>query len=398
MKFKGFAALLLCAALAFSLMTGCANTAVQDASPSPLASDAIGAPSASPSAAADTLNRDGAYAAFSPDETVLTVDGTDIKWSEAFYLINYYVNYVESTTGSAVQWSEEIADGQTTADFVKAGAVDWEVYAAAVTAGAKELGVTLTDEDISAIDTAVEEQIEEAGGAEAFEASLAENYCTMELFKALSKAQRLADKCFAAAYGETGEKLTDAEVAENIEGDGYMMAKHILLSTLTTDDEGNSVSVSAAEKTAAYNKIRDIKDKLDACSPEELDAKFDELMKLYSEDTGGLQYFPQGFLFQSGDIDETFEAEVGKLNEGEYSDVTETAYGYQIFYRVPLNYDTVPYAYAGYLQQGYENYTLRYITALSAFQSIVSGWKDAVEVKYTDAFNSLDLAAIYSFG
>ena len=38
----------------------------------------------------------------------------------------------------------------------------------------------------------------------------------------------LSNNTFANQYGENGEKLSDQDVLDYIEGDSYMMAKHIL--------------------------------------------------------------------------------------------------------------------------------------------------------------------------
>ena len=95
---------------------------------------------------------------------------------------------------------------------------------------------------------------------------------------------------------------------------------------------------------------------------------------------------------------EEFHAAAVELEIGEYSGIVETSAGYHIILRIPINYDVVPVSYSGYIQDGYDYYTLRYIVAEDMFQANIESWIDRVEVEYEDIYEEITIDELLAVG
>ena len=118
--------------------------------------------------------------------------------------------------------------------------------------------------------------------------------------------------------------------------DGYMMAKHILMRTSVYDESGNATAMTDAEKAQVKEKMEDMLKQLKAYTGDDFDAFFDQLMNQYSEDNSGLAAFPNGYLFQDGNMVSPFEEATKALQIGQFGqELVETEFGYHIIYRIP---------------------------------------------------------------
>ncbi len=386
MKLKRILTILICLLLTVSLTAGCGKQS-GDNQPSDGSSATDGEASA-----AESIDVSKAYSALDPETVVMKVNGDEITWKDYFYLLNYYIKYVEGYTGGVDSLNTEIREGYTYLDFVKDGALDWLKYSRAVEAGAREMNVELDAEKKATLENNWKASIEEYGSEEALLEELEKDYCTKDLYMYLVKTTLLSDACFESLYGENGSKLTEQELKDHFENDGYMMAKHILLMTASRDANGNMVALSDEEIAEKRALAEEILEKLDSYTGDDFEAYFDELAAQYSEDTG-LAAYPDGYLFQSNDMVSEFENGYRALKVGEYSRIVESDYGYHIIYSIPINYDVVPMAYKSYASSG--NYTLRYLAASEMFTSVTNGWMEDVSVEYTDAYNNIDLAKLF---
>jgi parvulin-like peptidyl-prolyl isomerase len=376
--------LLMAVLLVVSVLAGCKQT-----DKTPFVSET---PSAEPSAAASpALNLAGAYASMDPNTVMMTVNGREILWSEFFYLVNYMISDLQAMGATIEDWTAEYADGKTYQAYIVDKVVDVLKQNGGIEYGAAENNITLTDEDKAAIQADWEEQVSAAGSEEALLEMLTAQFGTQELFERLYGISYLADACFAELYGTDGSKLSDQEVADHTAEDGYLMAKHILVLTTKTDETGTSLPMSEEEKAAALKKAEGLLKDLQSYKGDDFEAYFDEVMNQSSEDPGGIAMYPDGYLFQSGDMVPEFEEGTKALEIGELSGIIETGYGYHIIYRLPINYDATPMAYANY-----GTYSLRYVTAVDQFKSIIETWKNSLKIEYTDAYNKLDFAKMFA--
>ncbi|MBQ8975583.1 MAG: peptidylprolyl isomerase [Oscillospiraceae bacterium] len=334
---------------------------------------------------------------FPADEVMLTSNGVDVTWKQLDYFINYQKSNTESyftQNEMETDWSADDGSGKSYAQTVLDRAVDSAVSFGALEQGAKELEVSVPQEDIDGLDDQWEQLLANYEDEETALSTLAEQGVDKDLYKQLMYYTALSDKCFEALYGTNGEKLTDEECAERTAGDGYMMAKHILMETTKTDDEGNSEDMTDEEKAEVYAKMEEILAQLSGLEGEELEKKFSEIMAEKSEDPGS-QSFPEGYLFQDGQMVPEFESTVKELEEGQMSGIVQTDYGYHIILKLPINYDSIPSAYSSYMYY-YDPATLslRCLTAQSMYESVVEGWISSAKVERSKALENLDPVAL----
>lgn len=393
MKIKKIAAVLICALLITAAPAGCGQEMVwplpEEESPSqapdPLPTEQTGA--AEPagdqqeSDQGNGIDFDAAYAAFPPGTAMINAGGYTVTWAELYFNIHSNINAILQNFGAIQDWSEIIYSGMTFAETVLDYAAENALMYKAVEYGADLNGVTLGPDAYDSMREDYESSAGQYGGEEEFMRVLWEmdGISSRELFDYLVSTSYLASAVFTELYGANGELLSDEDAAEYTAGDGYLMAKHILR-LRDEDDDG-----------AALADIEDILEQLDNYDGDDFEAFFDGLMYEYSDD-GGLSMFPNGYLFQYGDMMPEFYDACVALDIGGYSGVVETSYGYHIVYRIPINYDEIP----SYLYSQYNFTTLRSVAAQGIFDSAMYGWMNALDPEYTAAYNSIDFDVIFS--
>lgn len=381
---KKLAALLLIAALALSLLAGCTPAAEPEPSPTdsaPGATDSGGD-------AAETLaiDYDAAYAAFAPETVMITVNGREILWEELFFYLWSYSKSLTQYVGTVTDWETLVeAPDYTYRDYVMEGAAYGAISNLVLEYGAELLGADFTAEDEAAVQADVDALKVQAGAEteEAYVEFLRQQYCTPAVVEVMARAEQIANKCFEIMYGAEGEKLSDGDIAEYTE-DSYYTAKHILCKTVQDD---RTTPLSEEEIAAAHEKIQGILDELNAASPEEFDALFQRLMEENSEDPGAVSY-PDGYLFQEGNMTAEFFSGVKALEIGEHSGIVESSDGYHIIYRLPVNADLVPIATT-------TGSTLRRDVAWGMFGAVAERWEQDCEIVYSDNYSKIDLAALF---
>lgn len=389
MKFTRIIALLICSLMIMTLFSGCGKSAKSPF----VGGDASGAASGSETQG-QTLNLAGAYASIDPKTVMLTINGKNVMWEELFYYISTVINEIQSQGVQITDWSAVYQDEITYKDFVLDKAVNLALQNAAVEYGAQQLKVTLTDKNKADTQAYWDTQVSSAGSEEAFLSQLKSSYLTKDLFMQFVNLNYLKNDCFTKLYGDKGSKLSDKDVAESIAEDGYIMAKHILMLTTKTDEAGQDVPIADNEKADVYKKMQDILAKLKAYKGNDFDAYFDSLMKQYSEDPG-VQQFPDGYLFQNGDMYSEFYDGAVALDIGKFSDIVETQAGYHIIYRIPINYEVTPIS----IYNSYGNHSLREVTASKRFGAIVNDeWLNSLDITYADTYKSLDFNKLFAQG
>jgi len=343
--------------------------------------DATASPSASP-APVQVIDYDAAFATFPPDTPMITLGDYTVTWAELFFSIRGNIDGLKQAYGTIPAWSDELYSGMTCADAVLNFSVNNAKMYKAVEYGATQSGITLTSDDLATLKADFDNAAAQNGGDDAFLKLLwDQNSCyNRDLFDYLIRTSYLADLLFKQQFGENGASVSDEDAASFTANDGYLMAKHIL----RKKQDGVDDSVPLGEMQA-------IKDQLDNYGGNDLEGYFDELMQANTEDTDGLSEFPDGYLFQNGDMVQEFYDACNALQIGQYSDIVETTYGYHIILRLPINYDVIPLKY--YSQNN--DKTLRNIAALGMFDNVLAGWSDQLTPVFTDAYNSIDFAKIF---
>ena len=232
---------------------------------------------------------------------VAVVNGREVTQDEFEYFVRYNVDVRADNGQQITDWDEEVSNGVTVSDSVKEDALEWFTYAGAIHQQAARLGIELTDEDEAALEEEWKKFADQYENEEAAREALAEQHNSEELYRYIMETGYLSDKVFDSMYGKYGRNISDADCAVLTEGDGYLMAKHILLLTVKMNDDGTREPLTEEEKAEKLATIRELKSRVDGAEEGERQELFDELMKEHSEDTG-LAAFPDGYLFQEGDM------------------------------------------------------------------------------------------------
>jgi hypothetical protein len=330
----------------------------------------------------DDVDFAAVFDAFAPDTVMVTAGGLSITWEELYFNIYGVIfNELVPGFGGVPDMSHVVPDGRSIAEIVLDHAVDNALMFRSIEFGANEAGVALGDDDLAILELEYESMLLRFGGMDEMLDILWEHdgIRSFELFKYLISINYLAGVLFEARYGANGELLTDADVEAIASIDGYLMAKHIL--RLKTEDDDD----------APRDAIEDVLRQLDAYRGDDFGAFFDTLMHEHSED-GGLFSFPNGYLFQHGDmVPEFYDATVA-LEIGGHSGIVETVYGFHIVYRIPIDFDAIPASSS----RTHDFRTLRLRTAYSVFDFDMLLWRASLTPEFTAAYESLDLASLFA--
>ncbi len=415
-------AALLCLILALSLLAGCGSNKIQtldepaadtaEATDAPEAADAPeeAADDSQPAEAAEPTEEPEPTAtpvpglgptAYEPDTVVASFNGQDVTWREYYYWLSYYVDYTAYLASMGLMpfngWdSEDVAPGNTNADVVRLSAWSSMAQYLAIEELAKELDVSLTQEEQDEISTTFETAADNYGDGDgecteneltAFQGYLDTLFMDRALFERMSGADALYGKCSEALYGAQGADYPDEDALAFAEEEGDLRCKHILLMTV---DQATSEPLPEDEQTAAKEKADDLYEELSAKAddPEALEALFDELMEENTEDTG-LAAYPDGYQFAPGTMVAEFSDTAAALEEYGLSEPVQSSYGWHIILRLPLDLD------APVMRNGTSAATLRADAADQAMLDKINETVQAAQVEWKDDFETVDIAEVF---
>jgi len=321
------------------------ESAAADAAPA--SDDAAADDTAAEESPIRTLDLDAIRSLHAPDEIVGDVDGREVTWDEYYYWLaemgsqaqNYI--YTMAMYGQSLDWDDKLsADSeQTFAEYTVEMAQDCVRQLSTLEAVAKEYDVKLTAEDEAAIAEKLRSDIDASCGEgkseEDFNAYLAENDLSREMYDRISRANYLFNGIFRTIYGENGADVTEEDALAYLAENEYLSAAHILFRTVDDSyaplDEA-TVAEKLKQAEAVSAELRAIEDK------EARAARFAELKEQYCEDPGKVDY-PDGYVFVPGVMVEEFENAVKALADYEVSEPILSAHGYHVIMRLPLNAD-----------------------------------------------------------
>ena len=367
--------LLLVLALSLGLLTACGSTEIrsyqEDAETEDIFSNAL--------------------TAYDADTLVATADGTPVYWNEFAYWLAYIGSQIAyPDENGEIDWYAAEGSEEPLAEALLSNVQDSILQYHILEGMAAEKGIEFDKEGEEYVDGMIQEAITNIAGEDGTEENLAENlkdyYLDMDVLRYHGKIQYLYTKLFEELFGADGEKVSDEDIAEYVEENGLMLAKHILYSV--TDETGAELDDAAkAEKKAAAEKavqqLRAITDN------DALVQKFDEIMNTESEDPG-LAYYPDGYVFGSGEMMQEFEDGTKALGDYEVSDPVETSAGYHVILRLPLKGD----ANVGADSQG-NDISLRYQVAMEQFNDLATARTEQAEIVWEKGFENPDLNKIF---
>ena len=357
--------------------------------------DPSGAPSASPSASASASADPSASpsaqeivadlsqdlptfsAGLAADETALTVNGQEVPADLFSYLLALNCANLEQAIyfyGLSGVSVESYAD-QLLQDSLNAAA-----SYALLEQKAMEAGCPLTDEQRADI----QEQMM-ANGQQAYDNQKQLFGLTDETMEFIFSVDSYYDNLLDSQTSDP----TQAELEQYVSDNGIFGVKHILLMTVdpegtpTVQEDGSYAYPALDEATVAEKKAlaEDLLAQLQAS--DDMETLFDQLMEEYSEDgrnADGTLASPDGYVYDNtASLVDGFREATLELEPGELSGIVETAYGYHILLRLPVD----P-----------ENY--RDACRQSAFNALTAQWLEAAEVTPVQAVENLDVADFYA--
>ncbi len=351
-KFSRIAALVLSAALLTGCLSGCDS------------------PSAATTEPADDVVQQ--LVGIPGDTVMMTVGGKEVTAETYLYWLGYTIDYmVYYYYGSAdgLDWSDA-----TLSDYLRSNAAQTVQHYEIAAVKAAEQGVTLDDEDQTAIDGEIQAMRDDYDTDEAYQDRLKQSCLDENGFRAILEQFYLYNDLNDFLFADGGTYApTDADLESYIADNGVYRAKHILLltqdtSTKTSYDE----ATIASQKAIADDLLAQLRASSDPLT------LFDTLMNEYSEDTG-LAENPDGYLTSSGKMVAEFETAALALNVGKISDVVQSSYGYHIIQRLAV-----------------EPSDCREDYVAARFDALLAEWLDSAEVTYTDAYTNLDIQAFYT--
>ena len=347
------------------------------------------------------------YESFPADMVVATVNGTAVTWMEYYYWLHYYTQYVVQLAAQygmiLTDWEgNDLSAENTNAQVVIMNAQANLIQDHVIWSESEKLGVTLDEEDQAELQAAFENNADQTmgnGDGEASEEEM-ENFLVYlqevmnvdrDFFDRFNGTGILSEKAFLAKYGEEGARYSDEDTAAFAEENGLLGAKHILLLTVDADTrEPLTDEEIAAKRVIAENLLAELQAVQNLqTDPAALESLFDSLMAEYTEDNGYASY-PDGYVFSDGQMVQEFEDAVKALEIGQMSDIVESAYGYHIILRIPVEPDAV----IGTDSTGVD-VTLRYAAATQDYSELLSAWVDEADVVWSEGFETPDMAAIF---
>ena len=389
MNMKRFGALALCAALSLSLLAGCKSGDPAGSSSDRSSSSSSGSSSQTEEPTLDLTGVTDPYLAMAGvagDTVVAQAGGVDITAAQWLQWAASYADQYAQYFGSDLPWDQDDGSG-TMEDAIKEAALQMAQLYALLPGEAAREGVAVDDSQLAKDEANLDKMAEDLGGDEMAQHYLWQIPLTRQSYLDMRLSAMASGAIQEARYGENGaQRPTDAQVlayATDELGIAYRV-KHILLTTVDTskpltDEDGKYTGEYEPldEATVAEKRklAEDILAQLEGSSDPV--ALFDDLMHQYSEDTG-LSSNPDGYDAQEGQMVEPFEKASLALEEGEFSGIVESAFGYHIILRLPIIAD---------------NYRDDYVTYLMTQDN--EKLLDSAPAATNEVYDSMDLKAFY---
>lgn len=328
-----------------------------------------------------------ARAALEPDTVVMTINGVDVTWDAYFYWLASLLQGL--SPADVTSWDGAVGDGTnaTFSEYFLAAAETSAAQFCIMESMAAAAGITLNAEDEAALDASWKQDVETygEGSEEAFLDYLDSLYLSRDYYTAINRAVLSNNRRFAETYGARGEVLTDEDVMQFAETQGYLCCMQILFQT--TDAEGNERDEAAM--TALRTELEGYQSQLaDAAGTEAVVDRFRELMLAHTEDASAADS-PEGFLFAPAEMPEAFSAGVAAAGVYEMA-IVESSYGLHLILRLPITPETV----VGTDVDG-STLDLRYLTAAWLDDNTLTEALEGYEVHYAEAFTALDMNRLF---
>lgn len=178
----------------------------------------------------------------SADDVVMKVNGVEVSLGVANFYARYQQAQMESYYGSLLgddMWSQELSEGTTYEDNVKDTVLEDLQMMYLLKEHAEEYDISLTDEETKKIEETAK-AFDENNTKEGKEAVSAQDVETVEEFLELLTIRQ---KMYDAIVADVDTNVTDEEAAQK-------SMQYVEFAFTTTDEEGNSTTLTDEEKEA----------------------------------------------------------------------------------------------------------------------------------------------------
>lgn len=299
-------------------------------------------------------------------ETVMTIDGSAVSREEFSYFLSTMYQNMEAQGYTAELFSDETT-GPAMVSYLFENAVNQEKMWHTILNLYDEAGRPKIDRmTLDAANQMKKDDIENAGGRDAWEASLEAAGLSERMYDNSVAITVYMQMLYDAYYGEEGTKFNTADQRAYFD-DNYVVCKHILFAK--TDDSGAALDeASLIEKRAEADEV---------LAALKAGGDFEALMNEHTDDTGALVSYPDGYVLTEGSTSLTGFVEAAKALEiGDYSDVVETELGWSIIRRYPTTDE---------LFDEYSDEVISLATGSDLYTELQAAMDEAV-VEYTDAY------------
>ena len=284
-------------------------------------------------------------------ETVMTVDGEPVESWEYLYMAAYSAQSL--TYYGITDLNTDLGDGHTAADYVAQQAESQVLEWAVIRKWAKDLGITLTEDD----EALIQQQKESVG--EDLQNNLKIAGITEEQYDTILRINPLYSRLYAAYCTEGGAmRPSDKDLLALAEEHKLMTADVLTISTAEMDDEA---------KAAAKELMADYARQLSAADDKAAAFAALEVAENVTAQAGASY---------DGCEENALTTALAALEEGQVSGVIEDESGYYVVLRgaVDLN-----------------------VAAQMSFMADGSARLDAAQVEYNDSvYSTIDLASFYT--
>ena len=176
-------------------------------------------------------------------ETVMTMDGEPVSAEEYLYMVSYSAQTMSYY--GITDLSMELGEGYTAADYVANQAESQVVQQAVIRKWAKDVGVTLTEEDQAVL------QAQKDAYGDDFQTLLKVNGISEAQYDQLIGTSLLYDRLYSAYCAEGGNlRPSDSDLTAMAENHGLMTADVLFISTAELDDDGKADAKALMEDYA----------------------------------------------------------------------------------------------------------------------------------------------------
>lgn len=266
--------------------------------------------------AVSTLTGCKSVKAVDSKEVLMTVNGEEVTAGLANFYARYtqaqYETYYGAYMGDAM-WATEVEEGVTYEQSVKDTVLEMVQIMALSEQHMSEYGVELTDKEKAHVAKAVQEFVD--GNKDADVELVSGDEETVDRYMTL---QAITTKVQKAIAETVDKKVSDEEAAQK-------KMEYVFLSYETTDDEGNKVDLTDAEKADLKAKAQAVSDAVKAG---------EDFAK--AAEAQGVSVNELTFDAETTTVNTEIISAADALNEGEYTDVVDTEDGIYVAKLVSL--------------------------------------------------------------